>query len=227
MSETMVTALMTLATVNEPDEPTLILGDQPGDVETVLSTGGPPVLLADGRLLMFLASGEKGEQKCQGRYSTDHGLTWGEPVDLFDFPADKGSFGVGTALVSRKGSVHVWGLDYYHFNFQEHEQSRSYLWHASSIDHGKTLSELQYVPFGAEYTGSVNNACELSSGRILAPISYLSNRPTGVWVSVAPHTRQLKHKWMGEKRRKEREGRGRLSTWAPPSFYVLRRFPLP
>ena len=51
MSDTMVATLMTLATVNQPDEPTLLLGDQPGDVETVLSTGGPPVLLADGRLL--------------------------------------------------------------------------------------------------------------------------------------------------------------------------------
>ena len=152
MSDTMVATLMTLATVNQPDEPALLLGDQPGDVETVLSAGGPPVLLADGRLLMFLASGEKGEQKCQGRYSTDHGLTWGEPVDLFDFPADKGAFGIGAALVSRKGSIHVWGLDYYHFNFQEREQSKSYLWHARSIDHGKRGEIWTPVPLDLSIT---------------------------------------------------------------------------
>jgi hypothetical protein len=47
---------------------------------------------------------------------------------------------------------------------------------------------VQHVPFGAQYTGSVNNACELSSGRILVPVSYLSMRRTGIWVSVAPYS---------------------------------------
>ena len=178
-----------LATLTaQPDDPLLILGDKPGDVQQVLTGGGPPVLLADGRLLMLLSKGEKGHQSCLARYSSDHGLTWEEPVPMFDFPADKGSFGVCTALVSSKDTVHVWGLDYYDFSWQEREKSKSYLWHARSTDNGKTWSQVQHVPFGAEYTGSVNNACELSSGRILAPVSYLSNRRTGVWSSVAPYS---------------------------------------
>ena len=177
-----------LALTAQADDPVIILGDKPEDVCQVLASGGPPVLLADGRLLLLFATGEKEKQKCLGRYSSDHGLSWSQPAAMFDFPTAKGSFGVCAALVSSKGTVHVWGLDYYGFDFQDREKSKSYLWHARSTDNGKTWSKIQYVPFGAEYTGSVNNACELSSGRILVPVSYLSSRPTGVWVSVAPYS---------------------------------------
>lgn len=146
------------------------------------------MLLSDGRVLMLYSRDLGKRQECVGQYSSDHGLTWNEPVRLFGFPTDKGTFGLGAALVSSRGTIHAWGLDYYGFSFEEREKSRSYLWHARSADNGRTWSAVQHVPFGAEYTGSVNNACELSSGRILAPVSYLSKRPTGVWVSVAPYS---------------------------------------
>ena len=60
--------IVTLAA--QADDPVLILGDKPGDVQQVLASGGPPVLLADGRLLMLFSSGEKGQQKTLGRYSS-------------------------------------------------------------------------------------------------------------------------------------------------------------
>ena len=79
--------LVTLAA--QADDPVLILGDKPGDVQQVLASGGPPVLLADGRLLMVFSGGEKGQQKTLGRYGSDHGSTWGKPVPMFESPATR------------------------------------------------------------------------------------------------------------------------------------------
>jgi hypothetical protein len=165
-------------------------GDKPGDVERVGIEGriGTPLALSDGRVALFHTEGAPHKQSACARYSTDNGVTFGEPTTLFDFPSDKGSFMIGAALLSSKGTVHLFGLDYYDFDFKDRSKSKSYLWHARSLEGGKTWQPVQKVDFGLEYTGSSNNAFELKSGRIIAPISGLTDRRIGPWVSLAPYS---------------------------------------
>ncbi|UCH33587.1 MAG: exo-alpha-sialidase [Armatimonadota bacterium] len=166
------------------------LGDKPGDVERVAIRGvvGTPLALADGRIALFHAGGELHQQSAYARYSEDNGASFGEPQKLFDFPSDRGSFGIGAALLSAQGTVHLFGLDYYGFDFNDRSKSKSYLWHARSRDGGKHWEPVQKVDFGLEYTGASNNAFELKSGRIIAPVSGLSDRRIGPWVSLAPYS---------------------------------------
>jgi hypothetical protein len=166
------------------------LGDKPGEVQRMRISGpiGPPLALADGRIALFYAAGEPHKQSAYARYSTDNGATFGEPQKLFDFPGDKGSFSMGAVLLSRKGTIHLFGLDYYDFDFKDRSKSRSYLWHVRSLDGGKSWQPVQKVDFGLEYTGSSNNAFQLKSGRIIAPVSGLTNRRIGPWVSLAPYS---------------------------------------
>jgi len=166
------------------------LGDEPGDVQQVSIAGpvGTPLALADGRVALFYVDGPSHQQSAYARYSADNGAAFGEPEKLFDFPSDKGSFAMGAALLSRKGTIHLWGLDYYNFDFDDRSKSKSYLWHARSLDGGRSWQSVQKVDFGLEYTGSSNNAFELKSGRIIAPISGLTERRIGPWVSLAPYS---------------------------------------
>jgi len=171
--------------------PAVSLGDRPGDVESIKPPGpiGPPALLADGRLMLWATAKEGDRRKAIGRFSSDNGSTWSAPQDLFQFPAGQGEFTSGAILVSREGTIHLFGLDYYDFKFRDKEKSKSLLWHARSTDGGKTWSPVQHVPFGYDYTGSVNGALQLDSGRILVPISAMDfDRPIGVGVSVAPYS---------------------------------------
>ena len=172
----------------DPSEP--LFGDEPGDVEKVTSAPlvGVPLALPDGRVIMWDVAGEQGSQYARAVFSLDNARTWGDPQRLFDFPKDKGQFTNGAALVSRAGTVHIFGLDYYGFDFAARKKSKSYLWHCRSRDGGKTWDPVQKVDFGLEYTGSSNNAFQLKSGRIIAPVSGLSERKIGPWVSLAPYS---------------------------------------
>jgi hypothetical protein len=166
------------------------LGDDPGDVQRIEIDGpiGTPLTLPDGRIALFYADGPLHQQSAYARYSTDNGARFGPAQKLFDFPADKGSFGIGAALLSSTGTVHLFGLDYYDFDFKERSKSKSYLWHARSLDGGKSWEPIHKVDFGLEYTGASNNAFQLKSRRIIAPISALSERRIGPWVSLAPYS---------------------------------------
>lgn len=176
----------------DPTRPDPFLGDKVGDVRSVRAATalqGPPLTLRDGRVMMWdTASPEKGKRIARAAYSKDNGRTWSAPRKLFDFPSGHGDFSSGACLLSREGSIHVFGLDYYGFDFKDRVKSKSYLWHARGRDGGKTWEPVQKVDFGLEYTGSSNNAFQLSSGRIIAPVSGLSNRRVGPWVSLCPYS---------------------------------------
>ena len=167
-----------------------LLGDQPGEVQEIEVEGGigTPLALPDGRIALYYAGGPEHGQSAYARCSHDNGLSFGPPQRLFAFPADRGSFSVGAVLVSRPGTIHLFGLDYYGFDFQNRSKSKSYLWHARSRDGGQTWGPARQVDFGLEYTGASNNAFQLASGRIIAPVSGLSNREIGPWVSLAPYS---------------------------------------
>ena len=53
-----------------------------------------------------------------------------------------------------------------------------------SDDQGQSWYGLGHCDFGYLYTGAVMGAVELQSGRLLVPISYYSQRPTGKHVSL-------------------------------------------
>jgi len=184
-----VTAAL-LPAVAAADAP-LVLGDRPGDVQQLSVSGpiGPPAALSDGRLMIWATRGTRGQRQALARFSSDSGVTWTDPQRLFDFPADGGDFGSGPCLVSKSGAIHLFGLDYYDFSFRDDVKSKSLLWHARSTDGGRTWSPVQHVPFGFRYTGSVNGALQLKSGRILVPISAMDfSRKMGVGVSVVPYS---------------------------------------
>jgi hypothetical protein len=125
-------------------------------------------------------------RKAMARFSSDNGRTWSDPEALFEFPKTFGSYSEGPWLTDQRGMIHLFGLHYLGCGpggFDNWKSCRAYPFHAMSTDKGKTWGPIQYCDFGHEYTGSTNGAIELKSGRILLPISYLSGRMTGRFVT--------------------------------------------
>lgn len=176
------------------DAPEPFLGDTPEDVVDVKSTEfkGLPVTLPDGKVMLW-ATAKPGEAYvATAVFSKDNGQTWSETVNLFEFPVREGAAWTnGASLVDDKGYIHLFGLEYYQFcdkALTNRSAAKSPLWHARSRDGGETWDPVQNVPFGYGYTGSSNNAFQSKTGRIFAPLSALSNREVGVWVSLCPYS---------------------------------------
>lgn len=176
------------------DAPEAFLGDKPGDVVRVRSTEfkGLPLTLPDGRVMLWGTDKPSEAYVATAVFSKDNGATWSEVVTLFEFPVrEEASWSNGASLVDDKGYIHLFGLEYYRFcdkGLSDRSVAKSPLWHARSRDGGKTWDPVQNVPFGYGYTGSSNNAFQTRSGRIFAPLSALSNRKIGAWVSLCPYS---------------------------------------
>ncbi|MBI4578761.1 MAG: exo-alpha-sialidase [Planctomycetes bacterium] len=167
------------------------LGDGPGDLVRVKTTAfaGFPLALADGTVMMWSTAKRGDKQVARAVFSRNNGLAWSDAVDWFEFPnREKAQWTGGASLVDNKGYIHLFGLEYYQFDFKDRSKAKSPLWHARSRDGGKTWDPVHDVPFGFGYTGSSNNAFQSRTGRIFAPLSALSNRRTGVWVSLCPYS---------------------------------------
>jgi len=120
------------------------------------------------------------------RFSSDNGRTWSDPAVLFEFPKNFGSYSEGPWLTDQHGAIHLFGLHFFGCGpggFDNWESCRSYPFHTVSTDKGQTWSPVKYCDFGHEYTGSANGITQLKKGRILFPLSYLSGRMTGKFVS--------------------------------------------
>jgi len=165
-----------------------LLGDRPGDVVQISLEPpiGTPLTLPDGRVMLWYTAMKDDAQCALARFSCDDGRTWGDPRVLFRFPRNGGTFGGGASPVSQEGTIHLFGLDYYNFDFHNRKRSKSLLWHARSLDGAENWEHVQYVDFGLRYTGASNNAFQLKSGRIIVPVSGLSDRRIGAFVSLAP-----------------------------------------
>lgn len=167
------------------------LGDKSGDVVRLTSTDfrGLPLTLADGRVMLWATAKVDDKTTSTAVFSKNNGSTWSQQVSLFEFPAsEKAQWTNGASLVDDKGYIHLFGLEYYQFDFKDRSRAKSPLWHARSRDGGKTWDPVQNVPFGFGYTGSSNNAFQSRTGRIFAPLSALSNRRIGVWVGLCPYS---------------------------------------
>jgi len=182
----------------------VVVGDRPGDVQELRLHGlvGPVATLPDGRLMSWYVVGKtipikkqiedpSIPQRAYAMFSNDNGSTWSPPRLLFEFPRERGARTDGVILVSRAGAIHLFGLNFFSYGLVpklDHSKCKSYLWHARSVDRGKTWTPVQDVGFGGTYTGATNSVIQLGSGRILVPISRFSRRATGRFVSVAPYS---------------------------------------
>jgi hypothetical protein len=162
-------------------------------------SGGFVTILADGRWMAWSVKGKRNAdnidvindtsvaQQLMTTFSTDEGITWSERKASFQFPQVPGMhWPEGPSFVDRAGVVHLFGLHYFGLGpagFYDWKNAKSLVSHLMSTDGGKTWGHLGHCDFGALYTGAVNGAAQLTSGRILVPISYYSRRPTGKHVS--------------------------------------------
>lgn len=162
---------------------------RPADVPglSYIKTTGALARMPDGRLMDWSSRGPRGAQRVQARFSEDEGQTWSSPRNLFAFPAEEGNYGTGYVnILDQDGAVHLFGLHYIGTGaggFHNWEEARSFIYHVMSPDNGKTWTRAQHCDFGYLYTGAVNSAIQLESGRLLVPLSYYSKRKTGKFVS--------------------------------------------
>ncbi len=166
------------------------VGDQPGDVVRVKTSefSGVPLRLSDGRIMLWSNVKDGGRWVARAVFSGDNAVTWSPPATLCEFPSRPAQWGGQSGFVDRKGYLHLFGLEYYSFDFKDRAKSKSPLWHVCSRDGGKTWGPVQTIECGYGYIGCCAGAFETKSGRIIVPISVLSDRRIGVFVSLCPYS---------------------------------------
>ena len=137
--------------------------------------------LPDGRLFTIMGVGKPDGARNQttvsqflfGRISEDGGKTWGVPYFLFAWPNRKTAYCLQGWKSDRDGRIHVFAAaitkydvaDMSHADLQGHI---GYVRFDSFRGENPFYSE---IPALSRYTGSLNNAIELESGRLVVPFS--------------------------------------------------------
>lgn len=169
-----------------PCEPIPVAGD----------LGCNVVVLPDGRLATLLGQPEPHEALTRERparqaflrYSADHGQTWGEPQPAFTFPAGPGVPMPLLLLVDQAGTLHAFSLQIYGLG-KDGLPYHAALLHAAQAAATGAWSAVEPIDFGHQYTGSLNSAIVLKSGRIVVPLSYLdTSRSDGQFVSMTVYS---------------------------------------
>jgi hypothetical protein len=174
------------------------------EIEEIDGRMGPVVQLPDGSFLAVYPEGRRTKEwddttipeYMYGRLSPDGLGGWSERRVLFAFPPGPGAAGMGITsggalpLTTREGVVHLFGLRFTEWpkgpkpKASEVVKARCHLWHTSSSDNAKTWEPLQEINYGHTYTGALNSAIQMESGRILVALSYHSaTRSTGFFIS--------------------------------------------
>ncbi len=177
---------------------------------------GPVVRLANGKYLAVYPEGRLTKnwddtaipEYMYGRFSPDGLGHWSDHQVLFAFPPGPGAAGMGITsggalpLVTRDGSLHLFGLRFTDWpkgpkpKVSEVVKGHCHLWHTVSRDHAQTWAPLHEIDYGHTYTGALNSAIELKSGRILIALSYHSpTRATGFFVSYAVYSDDGGQSW--------------------------------
>ncbi|MEZ4834891.1 MAG: sialidase family protein [Caldilineaceae bacterium] len=152
---------------------------------------GTLAALPDGRIVTFCTEQSGRDNLTEDRpplwvylrFSEDGGRTWTAPQPAFQHPAGPGVPGWNFPLVDGDGRLHVFCLRVFSLN-RDGEGWHSHLLHTVSADGGQHWMPLQRIDFGAAYTGALNSAVQLRSGRILVPLSYFDPHSTsGMCVS--------------------------------------------
>ena len=173
------------------------VGDRSGDVVrlTTCKFLGIPLVLADGTIMSWSVAKDDEKQIARATFSKDNGLTWSKPKDLFEFPAGKAQWSGQSGFVDKRGFIHFFGLEYYSFDHKNWNNSKSHLFHVRSTDGGKTWEPVQKVECGHQYVACAMNAFQTKSGRILAPISCMTTRKIGAFVSMCPYSDDYGATW--------------------------------
>lgn len=153
-----------------------------------------PVTLPDGELAaLFLDHEGPGlaptptQQTVYARHSDDAGTTWSDAVTLLDLPAEAGAFGYFVPLVDKQGEIHLFLLCDANTGVNRPRlpsaagprvaplaQQRLDVWHARSKNGRTAWTEPRAIWEGR--AGDLQSATQLSSGRIILPLSYLVDR---------------------------------------------------
>jgi len=173
-------------------------------VEDIDGRMGPVIQLPDGRFLSVYPEGRRTKEwddttipeYMYGRFSPDGLGGWSERQALFAFPPGPGAAGMGITsggalpLTTRDGVVHLFGLRFTDWpkgpqpKASEVVKARCHLWHTTSRDNARSWAPLREMDYGHTYSGALNSAIQLKSGRILVALSYHSpTRATGFFVS--------------------------------------------
>src|SRR5581483_6469529 len=141
-----------------------------------------PVTLSDGRILGLSISTRRRRQQMMGRYSSDDGNSWSSPQVLFDFPDHVGGFGYFSAMTDRDGDVYIFYLNDGNTGGMLPKSKDE-----KPVRAGEVL-DIWYVRSRAKATkweapksiwtgraGDVMPAIQLKSGRLLLPISCMSD----------------------------------------------------
>ncbi len=127
--------------------------------------------LPDGRLI-----GLTGGEEAIARHSSDGGRTWSAPQKLFAMPKDMGIWGLHYALCDRDGELHLFYTTDAKTAGKSFHEMRFDIYHVGSAN-GRTSWKAP-VLIRKGYHGSMLSAIQLSGGRLILPICYLTSR---VW----------------------------------------------
>jgi hypothetical protein len=138
-----------------------------------------PLSLPDGRVVALSVARNNGQQTMQARYSTDEGLTWSDPQNLFDWPKSAGGFGLFERLLDSNGEIHVFILCdantgvLYPPAQEGTPDARGFaldIWHARTFDQRTRWEQPQRIWTGPG--SDLLSVIEMRNGRIVLPFSF-------------------------------------------------------
>ncbi len=174
------------------------------------------VLLPDRSLVAFVRDPGPGTSPVRARYSRDHGMTWGPCMDTIPRAGAPVTLGpVMEATLDARGELHVFMLnDRAPDSAGEGDRGGSGTFQGRRIDVWYARSEAGRLRWTAPtciwkgYTGSLNAALTLRSGRMLLPFSYYVPRTwavrgegldaftfLGMFVSAVLYSDDAGHTW--------------------------------
>jgi len=141
-----------------------------------------PAQLPDGALIAIGIHYRGGIQEVDAEYSRDGGSSWTGPQLLFKLPREAGGFGYFKLLVDRQGELHIFFLCDHNTGGALPVEDKSSvsneevleIWQAKSTNNAKTWNNFKRIWTGQ--SGDLLSALQLQSGRILLPISYVTER---------------------------------------------------
>ena len=107
-----------------------------------------------------------------GRISDDDGKTWGAPYFLYEWPEKLPRFVHAGFKFDRAGRLHVFALEIHDCDIKSLSGNIAYVRFDSYRGENPYFSD---IPALNRYTGSLNNAIETESGRLVVPFSTFLN----------------------------------------------------
>ncbi len=134
--------------------------------------------LPDGRLFTIVDHGKPANGRCTvpasqflfGRISEDNGKTWGAPYFLYEWPDRNVAYMVQGWKSDSKGRIHVFAAAMTVFKPEE-DLLDGFVGYVRFDSYRGENPYYSDMPALSRYTGSLNNAIETKSGRLVVPFS--------------------------------------------------------